>query len=97
MGIDVDTFLRDLARELGPRTGELTGAVLREMSHDVPWVREHEDTANVASAAVSEHVRTSRRPVGLQGHGRGTSAGHPHGQTPSGTHSTASACTIATG
>jgi hypothetical protein len=29
--------------------------------------------------------KTSRSPVELQGHGRGTLAGHPHGQTPPGT------------
>ncbi|MFF7980606.1 SpoIIE family protein phosphatase [Streptomyces sp. NPDC007901] len=56
MGIDVDIFLRDLARGLRPRTDELTDAVLREISPDVPWVWEHEDTAVVASAAVSQHV-----------------------------------------
>ncbi|MGW1785842.1 ATP-binding SpoIIE family protein phosphatase [Streptomyces sp. NPDC002143] len=56
MGTDAHDFLRELARELRPRSDQLTEVVLQRLQSEFPEVWRHEDIAAVAPAGLSQHV-----------------------------------------
>ncbi|SOE07366.1 SpoIIE family protein phosphatase [Streptomyces sp. Ag109_G2-15] len=58
MGIDVDTFLAEIALRLRRRSDELATRMLARTREEIPTVWAHEDLANLAAQSFQQHVDT---------------------------------------